>query len=179
MLFTATPLAGLVVVEPEPHADGRGFFARMVCRDEFRERGLNANFVQQSLSYNARKGIVRGLHYQAEPHGEDKLIRVTRGGIFDVTVDLRPDSPTFRRWFGLELSSGNRRAIYVPRGFAHGFQTLTDQAEVFYQMTAPHCPEAARGARWNDPAFAIAWPDPAGAELSGRDGGYADFTLET
>lgn len=153
-------LAGAFIVEPEPAIDERGFFARLFCRREFEERGLTAEFVQSSISFNRRRGTLRGLHFQVAPREEVKLVRCTAGAIFDVIVDLRPDSRTRRGWTAVELSAHNRLTLYVPRGFAHGFQTLTDDAEVLYQISELHSPEHARGIRWNDPALGIAWPLP-------------------
>lgn len=169
MRFTETAIPGAWIIDVEPVEDERGFFARTVCRDEFVRHGLNADFVQQSVSFNRRRGIVRGLHYQAPPHEEEKLVRVTAGAVFDVIVDLRAGSPARGRWLGVELTAANRRALYIPKGVAHGFQTLSDGAEVFYQMTVPYRPDAARGMRWDDPAIGVAWPDAAGAILSERD----------
>ena len=176
MRFTPTPIPGAVLIDLEPHADERGFFARSLCVDEFREHGLDGRMVQQSLSWNPRRGTLRGLHFQAEPHAEDKLVRVTRGAIFDVIVDLRADSATRGHWFGVELSADNRRQIYIPRGLAHGFQTTEDDTEVFYQMSQSYAPEFAAGVRWNDPAFGIEWP-LAPSTMSDRDRSYPDFTL--
>lgn len=175
MKFTATLIPGAFLVEPEPHTDERGFFARTVCRDDFARHGLNGDFVQQSVSWNNRRSILRALHVQAAPHGEEKLVRVTTGSIFDVIVDLRPESPAFKQWVGVELSADNRRALYIPKGVAHGFQTLSDTAEVFYQMTVPFHPASSGGLRWNDPAFGVAWPDPEGAILSARDAALPFF----
>ena len=174
MRFVATGLEGAWVVEVERMDDERGFFARTFCHDEFTARGLKADFVQCNASYNARRSTLRGLHYQASPHEEAKLVRCTRGAIFDAIVDLRRASPTFKRWFGIELSADNHRALYVPEGCAHGFQALQDASEVFYQMSAAYRPEAARGVRWNDPAFGICWPLPDPV-LSARDAAYPDF----
>lgn len=168
MRFTPTPLAGACVVEIEPKADDRGFFARAFCRAEFRDHQLNPEIDQCSISFNASRGTLRGMHFQAVPHEEDKLVRCTAGAIFDVIVDIRRTSPTFGAWFGVELSAANRRQLYVPKGFAHGFLTLGDAAEVFYQISVPFDPAGARGIRWNDPAIGIAWPfDPA--VISPRD----------
>lgn len=158
MKFAPTPLSGAWLIDIEPIADERGFFSRTVCVDQFDQFGLNARFVQQSVSSNLRAGTLRGLHFQAEPHGEDKLVRVTAGAIFDVIVDLRPDSATFGKWFAAELSAANHRQLYIPRGFAHGFQTLADNTEILYQMTAPFHPDAPRGVRWDDPDIGITWP---------------------
>jgi dTDP-4-dehydrorhamnose 3,5-epimerase len=175
LIFTATPLPGVWVIDPEPHADERGLFARTFCADEFARRGLETQFVQCSTSFNARAGTLRGLHYQADPHAEHKLVRVTQGAVFDVVVDLRRDSASFRRWYGVELTAANRRALYIPPGVAHGFQTLADAAEVFYQITPAYVPGAARGVRWDDPAFAVAWPAATARILSDRDRDYPDF----
>lgn len=175
MRFTETELAGAWIVEPEPIADVRGFFARTFDAAEFTRRGLRDAFPQCSVSYNLRAGTLRGMHYQLAPHGEAKLVRCTRGAIYDVIVDLRADSPTRGRWVGAELTAENRRALYVPEGFAHGFQTLADASEVFYQISAPFVPDAARGVRWDDPAFGIAWPHADARVISDRDRAYADW----
>ena len=158
MIFTETPLAGAFVLDIEPLEDERGFFARTVCRDQFAEHGLNGDFVQQSVSWNPFEGTLRGLHFQVAPHEEDKLVRVTRGAIFDVIVDLRVDSPTRGRWIGVELSADNHRQIYVPKGFAHGFQTLVPETEVLYEMTTRFRPGAGGGIRWDDRGLAVEWP---------------------
>jgi|SRR5579871_2998913 len=179
MRFTETPLAGAYVVDVEPHPDERGVFARTFCADDFAGRGLDPRVVQASISFNRRAGTLRGLHYQAAPHGEAKLIRCTAGAIFDVVVDLRPDSPTYTRHFAVALTATDRRALYVPVGFAHGFQTLVDETEVLYQMSTPYAPASARGVRWNDPAFAIAWPPASDRIMSERDRTYPDFDRET
>ena len=177
MKLVPTPLPGAHVVELEPLGDERGWFARTFDAAAFAELGLDARVSQCNTSFNARAGTLRGLHFQAEPHGEAKLVRCTRGAIYDVIVDLRRDSPAFCRWFGIELRAGATASLFVPAGFAHGFQTLTDDVEVSYQMSYHHVPEAARGVRWDDPAFGIEWPPaPAGGRvLSERDAGYADF----
>jgi dTDP-4-dehydrorhamnose 3,5-epimerase len=177
MRFTQTPLSGAWVIEPDLLSDERGWFARTFDVDEFEARGLASGTVQCSASFNARRDTLRGMHYQAEPHGESKLVRCVRGAIFDVAVDLRPESPTFRRWHGVELSAENVYAFCIPAGLAHGFQTLTDNCEVLYQMGHRYVAEAARGVRWNDPAFGIEWPPTAGERtISGRDASYPDFT---
>ncbi|HYM53885.1 MAG TPA: dTDP-4-dehydrorhamnose 3,5-epimerase [Solirubrobacteraceae bacterium] len=176
MRFLETPLPGTWVVELDLLGDQRGWFARTFDAQEFQARGLDPAVVQCNASFNARRGTVRGLHYQAEPHGESKLVRCVRGAVFDVAVDLRPDSPTFCRWHGVELSEENNRAFYIPVGLAHGFQTLADDAEMLYQMGCPYVPEAARGVRWDDPAFGIEWPPAGGLRIvSERDGSYPDF----
>jgi len=174
MIFTQTPLPGVVVIDVEPLEDERGIFARTFCREEFEAHGLSLDAVQCNVSFNRQRGTLRGLHYQAEPHAEAKLIRCTSGAIYDVVVDLRPESATHRGWFGVELSASDRRMLYVPKGLAHGFQTLEDGSEVFYQMSDPYCPAAARGVRYDDPAFAIAWPEPV-LVVSPRDRGFPDF----
>jgi dTDP-4-dehydrorhamnose 3,5-epimerase len=173
--FSATPLAGAFVVEPEPVEDERGLFARTWCRREWQARGLNAELAQCSVSFTTRAGTVRGLHYQAAPHAEAKLVRCTRGRIYDVIVDLRPDSPTFKRWTAVELGADDRRMLYVPEGCAHGFQTLADATEVFYQISAAYDPASQRGVRWDDPAFAIVWPDAPARIVSARDRAFPDF----
>jgi dTDP-4-dehydrorhamnose 3,5-epimerase len=177
MRFIETPLPGAWVIEPEQIGDERGWFARTFDADEFEQRGLNPAVAQCNASFNGLSGTVRGMHYQAEPHGESKLVRCVRGAIFDVAVDLRSDSRTYGRWHGVELSAENRLAFYMPAGLAHGFQTLTDDSEVLYQMGQRYVPEAGRGVRWDDPAFGIEWPEPppAGRTISERDGSYPDF----
>ena len=174
MIFTPTPLPGAIIVEPEPHEDARGLFARTWCRQEFEAHGLETRLAQCSTSFNKRKGTLRGMHYQAAPMAETKLVRCTRGAIFDVIIDLRPDSPTFTRHVAVTLTAENRTALYVPVGFAHGFQTLADDTEVFYQISELYSAEHARGVRWNDPAFAIAWPEDERI-ITERDRTYPDF----
>lgn len=160
MKISSSPLLDAFILDIEPFLDDRGFFARTFCQESLEKLGINCNFIQQSLSWNPHKGTLRGLHYQISPYEEDKLIRVTRGAIYDVIVDLRPQSPTYKKWFGIELSAANHRQLYVPKGFAHGFQTLQPETEVFYQMTVPFEHKAARGIRWNDPTLGIKWPLP-------------------
>ena len=160
MIFRRAALADVIVIEPERIEDERGHFARTWCRDAFAEHGIAADFVQCNTSYNHRRGTLRGLHFQSPPHGEGKLIRCTRGRVFDVAVDVRPGSATRGAWCATELSAGNGRMVYIPAGFAHGFQTLEDASELFYQMSAAHAPEAARGIRWDDPEIGIDWPIP-------------------
>lgn len=174
MKFAESTIPGAYVIDIEPVADERGFFARTFCRTEFDREGLETGFEQTSLSRNKRRGTLRGMHYQAEPHGEVKLVRCSRGRIHDVIVDLRSDSPAYCRWFGVELSEGSCRALYIPRGVAHGFITLEDNAEVTYAISTAFRAESARGVRWNDPAFAIEWPT-APAVMSARDAGYENF----
>jgi dTDP-4-dehydrorhamnose 3,5-epimerase len=158
----------------EKHADHRGFFARTYCEREFEAHGLNSRYVQSSVSFNLRKGTLRGMHFQAAPFQEAKLVRCSRGSIYDVIIDLRLDSSTFKQHYGLELSAENGKMLYVPEGFAHGFQTLEDNSEVFYQISQFYSPEHARGVRWNDTAFGINWP-PAERTILERDQSYADF----
>ena len=174
MIFGSTPLPGAAVVDLERREDERGFFARSFCQREFEALGLDTTVAQCNVSFNRRRGTLRGMHWQAAPHGEAKLVRVTRGALWDVIVDLRPESATYCRWFGVELSAENHRALYIPRGFAHGFQTLVDDVEVFYQMSTSYVPDAQRGVRWDDPAFGIEWPilPPF---LSERDATYPDY----
>jgi len=174
MKFVATELAGAYLIELERLEDERGFFARTFCRDEFAAHGLRSSFVQCNVSFNARKGTVRGMHFQEKPHEEAKLVRCTRGAIYDVIVDIRKGSPTYKLWTAVELTADNGRMLYVPEGLAHGFQTLENNSEVLYQMSEMHHPESARGLRWNDPAFAIRWP-LASPILSERDARFADF----
>ena len=175
MKFTELRLKGAYLLELELIEDERGFFARSWCRDEFREHGLDPALVQCNISFNRRRGTLRGMHYQIAPHAEAKLVRCTQGSIYDVILDLRPESATYCAWTGSDLSAQNRRMLYVPAGFAHGFQTLEDDCEVFYQMSAFHHAPCARGVRWNDPAFSIDWPlrDPV---VSARDASYSDFS---
>lgn len=158
MNFRELSLKGAWLIEPQKLEDERGFFARVFCIEEFRLHGLKANLVQCNISQNQRQGTLRGLHYQAPPHAEVKTVRCTRGAIFDCIVDLRPNSPTYLEWVGVELSDENRCILYVPEGFAHGYQSLTDDSEVFYQTTAAYCKEAERGLRYDDPAIKIRWP---------------------
>lgn len=175
MIIAATPIHGAYVIDIEPLADARGFFSRTVCTDAFARAGLATAFVQQSISFNADKGIVRGMHYQHTPHEEEKLVRVTEGEIWDVLLDLRPHSPNFGQWHAVRLSAANRRAVYIPKGVAHGFQTLAPASEVFYQMTVPYSAQDARGVHWRDPAFNICWPDTEGAIVSQRDSDFPPF----
>ena len=174
MKWTALPLSGAYLVEIQSISDNRGFFARTWCLDEARELGLAVDFPQCSLSYNTRKGTIRGMHYQAPPHAETRLVRCTSGAIYDVLLDLRPDSPTFCKWFATEISAENHKSVYIPTGFAHGFQSLCDHSEVFYQISESYHPDCARGVRWNDIAFSITWPLEA-LILSERDRSFPDF----
>ena len=168
MKFIETPLKGAFVVEPERLKDDRGFFARTFCQREFEKRGLNSNFVQCNISFNKRKGSIRGMHFQATPYEESKLIRCTSGAICDVILDLRQGSETFKQWFSIELTAESRSMLYVPHGFAHGFQTLENNSEVLYQMSEFYYPQSARGVRWNDPQVGIKWLLDV-TEISDRD----------
>lgn len=175
MKLTPAGLAGAWVIELDKLEDDRGFFARTFCKDEFAAHGLKPNFVQCNVSFNARKATLRGMHFQDKPHEEAKLVRCTRGALYDVIVDLRPDSATYKQWVAVEMSADDHRMVYVPEGFAHGFQTLQDATEVFYQMSEMYDAASARGVRWNDPAVSIRWPlaDPI---LSARDAAYPDLS---
>ena len=171
MIFTETPLSGAYIVDMHRAEDERGFFARSFCVEEFAAQGLVAPVSQCSVSFNAKKATLRGLHFQAAPHDEDKLVRCTNGAIFDVIVDVRPKSPTHRQWFGAQLTALNHRALYIPKGFAHGFISMVDRAEVLYMISVPYAAGCARGLRWNDPALGIRWPlQPL--VISGRDAEY-------
>jgi len=175
MIFTETRIRGAWVVELEGSADERGMFARTFDAEEFRRRALNPNVLQCGISFNPLRGTLRGLHYQAQPHGECKLIRCTRGAIFDVLVDVRPASSTYGKWFGVELTPDSGKLVYAPEGVAHGLLTLTDGTEISYQISARYEPPAARGLRWNDPAFAINWPEPVRI-ISEHDRTYPDWS---
>ena len=176
MKFTETSLKGAFIIEPDRIEDERGFFARTFCRQEFEKHGLNPNLVQCSVSFNTKKGTVRGMHYQVKPHEEVRLVHCTHGALYDVILDLRGDySPTFKQWIAVELTAESRKMAYVPGGFAHGFQTLEDNTEVFYQMSEFYHSECARGVRWNDPVFGIQWP-PDDRIISVKDLAYPDFT---
>lgn len=178
MEFTAGPVDGAFVIGLEERTDDRGFFARAFATEEFEARGLDPVVVQANISFNHRRGTLRGMHWQAAPHTETKLVRCTRGAILDVVVDIRPDSPTYLQWMAAELTGDNRRAMYAPKGVAHGYLTLTDAAEVHYQVSHPFSPEADRGARWDDPAFGIDWPfEPV--VISERDAAHPPFPVET
>ncbi len=167
--FEPLKLAGAFLISPEPIEDERGFFARSFCQDEFAAHGLETRITQCNISFNTHRHTLRGMHYQASPHGEVKVVRCTQGAIFDVIVDLRQDSPTRLEWFGVELSAGNRKMLYIPTGFAHGFQTLTPDAEVFYQMSTLYVPESARGIPWDDVDIGIDWPQADQRIVSDRD----------
>ena len=169
MRFTETTLAGAFVIDLELHSDDRGFFARTFCERELTERGLVSSIVQESISFNTLRGTVRGLHFQIAPHAETKTVRCLAGSVFDVIVDLRHDSPTYAKWYAVELSRSNRCALYIPIGFAHGFQTLEKDTELFYQISTAYAPSASRGIRWNDPGLDIDWPMRDGVTVSAKD----------
>ena len=175
MVFHELDLAGAFLIEPERSEDDRGFLARTWCRREFAARGLDHRLSQCSVSFNAHRGTLRGMHYQDPPFAEVKLVRCTRGSVFDVIVDLRRGSPTFTRWASFELTADDHRMLYIPEGFAHGFQTLEDRTEVFYQISEFFDPDSVRGVRWDDPAFGIVWPHAEGRIISEKDRGLPDF----
>ncbi len=174
MIFRESPLAGAFLIEPDKCADERGFFARSYCLEEFGKHGLELPVAQCNVSFNRQRGTLRGMHFQRPPKSEPKLVRCTRGAIYDVVVDLRRDSATYCRWFSAQLTAENHAALFVPTGFAHGFQTLADQCEVFYQMGQFYSAEHAGGVRWNDPAFGVHWPLEV-TSISERDSRYNDF----
>lgn len=177
MIFAPTKLPGATVVELKELRDDRGFFARSWCQREFQEQGLSANVVQANVSYNYRQGTLRGMHYQVSPYEESKLVRCTRGGVYDVIIDLRQGSPTFKQWIGVELTAANHRMLFVPEGFAHGFITLEDDTEVTYQVTQFYHPGSERGVRYNDPLFGIEWPI-AVAVISEKDKSWPDYVAD-
>jgi dTDP-4-dehydrorhamnose 3,5-epimerase len=177
MKFTPTRLNGSFIIDVEPMEDERGFFARSWCADEFLRHGIDPSLSQCSISFNKKRGTLRGMHYQGPPHAETKVVRCTAGSIYDVIVDVRPDSETFKQWISVELSAENNRMIYVPAGFAHGFQSLVEQTEVFYMVSTPYNPESSGSLRWNDPQFAIDWPHEDERVISDRDRNYPDFVL--
>jgi dTDP-4-dehydrorhamnose 3,5-epimerase len=174
MIFKELRLKGAYLIDPEKKEDERGFFTRTFCSKEFQDHGLVDRFVQNNLSYNKKVGTLRGLHYQISPHAEVKLIRCIFGAIYDVIIDLRPESPTFQQWIGVKLNAASRQMFYVPEGFAHGYLTMADYTEVFYQVSAPFSQASERGIRWNDPAFNIKWPISV-AVISGKDKAYPMF----
>ena len=175
MTFTQLNLPGVWLLDADTFVDDRGSFTRLWMPDELAARGLETVVSQCSMASNRRRGTIRGMHYQLAPFEEVKVVRATRGAIFDVAVDLRPDSPTYRQWTGVELSADNRRALYLPRGVAHGYQTLSDDADVLYLISAPYAPNHQRGVRWNDPAFGIDWPLGAPTIINTRDAEYPDY----
>lgn len=175
MLFRETEISGVFLIEPARFEDERGFFAPAFSKQKFEARGLTGSFVENNISYNYRRGTVRGMHYQAAPHGQAKLVRCTRGSAFDVALDLRVSSPTYLKWVGFVLSAENRLMMYLRADVAHGFQTLEDDSEIFYQVSEFYRPEASMGCRWNDPAFKIEWPIPDDCVINTRDANYPDF----
>lgn len=177
MIFRELELKGAFIVALEPITDERGFFARSWCQNEFEQHGLKSNLAQCNISFNERKNTLRGMHFQRAPYAEAKLVRCTAGSIYDVIIDLRPESNTFKQWYGLELTATNRLALYIPEGFAHGFLTLENYSEVFYQMSEFYQPNYAAGVRWNDPSFRITWPVAANdLIISNKDAHYEDFS---
>ncbi len=174
MKFTEMGLNGAYVIEIEKLTDERGFFARSYCRNEFEAQGLTPELVQANVSFNIKKGTLRGMHYQISPYEETKLVRCTRGAIFDAIIDLRPESPTYKKWFGVELTADNYKMLYVPEKFGHGFQTLLDNTEVTYQVSQFYTPGAEKGIRWNDPAIGIDWPIPV-TVMSAKDKNWPEY----
>jgi dTDP-4-dehydrorhamnose 3,5-epimerase len=177
MILTETRLRGVYLIEPRRFEDERGFVAPSFSARQFAAWGMASEFVENNISYNKNRGTLRGIHYQAAPYGQAKLVRCTRGAIFDVAVDLRTDSPTFKQWIGVELSEKNHSMLYLPGDCGHGFQTLVDDTEVFYMVSTPYVLESSRGFRWNDPAFGIEWREVGARILNQRDQEYPDFTL--
>ena len=169
MIFTETKLPGAYIIDIEPREDERGFFSRVWCVNEFKAHNLNTNLLQCNIAYNHKKGILRGMHFQHQPYAEVKLVRCTKGAVFDVIIDLRQDSPTYKEWLGVELAEENHRMLYVPEGFAHGYLTLRDNSELFYQVTQVYSPDAEGGVRWDDPAFGVQWPATANLLISDKD----------
>jgi len=178
MIFTETKLKGVFLIEPERHEDERGFFARSWSPREFEAHGLDSRIVESNISFNKKRGTVRGMHYQAAPYGQAKLVRCTAGAIFDCVIDLRPSSATFRQWLGVELTARNRLMVHVPVGFAHGFQTLENETEVFYEMSHAYVPGSSMGVRWDDPVFGIQWPLEVSV-VNDRDRHYPDYSVRT
>jgi dTDP-4-dehydrorhamnose 3,5-epimerase len=175
MKFSETGLDGAFVIEIEPRLDERGFFSRAWCRREFEAAGIRINFVQANIAFSKNKGTLRGMHFQRAPHAECKLWRCVRGAIFDVMIDLRLNSPTFKKWFGIELTSDNHKMTLIPEGFAHGYLTTADNTEVFYLVSAFYTPEAEGGVRWDDPAFGVRWPMTGNLIISEKDKNWPDF----
>jgi dTDP-4-dehydrorhamnose 3,5-epimerase len=176
MIFTKTNLNDAFLIDIEKIADQRGFFARAWCKKEFEEHGLESQFVQANIAFNNKKRILRGMHYQAAPHEETKLVRCIRGAIYDLIIDLRPESSTFKQSFGVELTPENGKMLYVPKGFAHGYLTLKDDSEVFYQVSQFYAPGSERGIRWDDPAFHLKWPETENLMISEKDRNWQNFT---
>jgi dTDP-4-dehydrorhamnose 3,5-epimerase len=177
VIFKKTGLEGAFIIEPERIEDARGFFARAWCKNEFDTHGLNSRLVQCNISFNKNRDTLRGMHYQATPHEEIKLVRCTKGAIYDAIVDLRQGSPTYLRWIGVELTEQNHKMLYAPEGFAHGYQTLSDNTEVFYHVSQFYSPESERGVRWDDPAFGIKWPETNNVVISEKDKNWPDYLL--
>jgi dTDP-4-dehydrorhamnose 3,5-epimerase len=175
VIFKETKLSGAYVIEPERISDERGFFARTWSQKEFSDQGLISDLLECNISFNRKRGTLRGMHYQRAPNAQAKLVRCTMGAAYDVAIDLRPDSPTFKQWVAVQLSGQNHLMFYIPEGFAHGFQTLEDDTEIFYQMSTGYAPESAQGVRWNDPAFGITWPSELERTIIERDREYSDF----
>ena len=178
MIFIETKLKNAFIIEPERIEDHRGFFARAWCKNEFKKYGLNTRVVQCNLSFNKHQGTIRGMHYQESPHEETKIVRCTRGGIFDVIIDLRRESATYLRWIGVELTAENRKMIYVPEGFAHGYQTLENNTEVFYQTSQFFTPESERGLSWDDPTIAIEWRKFENPVISEKDRNWQEYLAD-
>lgn len=178
MIFNETELKGAYIIDIQPIRDNRGYFSRAMCKREFDQFGLMSCFVQANLTYSPRRGTLRGFHYQVAPFEEVKLVRCTRGAIYDVIIDLRPDSPTFEQWRATELSADNHKTIYIPAGFAHGYQALLDDTEVYYQVGEFYTPEYDRGIRWNDATFAVQWPITPPPILSEKDQHWPDYVRE-
>ncbi|MEO1644776.1 MAG: dTDP-4-dehydrorhamnose 3,5-epimerase [Chloroflexota bacterium] len=176
MRLTETNIAGVYIIDIERISDDRGFFARSFDVATLAEHGLHTDYPQCNISFNAKRGTLRGMHYQADPHGEVKIVRCTMGRLYDVALDMRPESVTYKQWVGVELSAENHRMLYLPTGIAHGFQTLEDATEVFYMMGTVYHPQSARGVRWNDSAFSIQWRDIEPRIMSDKDRAYEDFT---
>ncbi|MDR4506240.1 MAG: dTDP-4-dehydrorhamnose 3,5-epimerase [Candidatus Scalindua sp.] len=175
MIFTETKLKGAFIIEPEKLKDERGFFARIWCKKEFEAHGLNTRLVQTNVAFNKKKGVLRGMHYQVTPYEETKLIRCTEGAIYDVIIDLRESSPTYKQWIGVELTQDNYKMLYVPECFAHGYQTLQDNTEVSYQVSQFYAPNSEQGIRWNDPSFTIQWPEAKEKIISVKDQRWPDY----
>ena len=175
MIFKETKLKGAYIIEPERLEDTRGFFARAWCKKEFEAHGLNSGLVQCNISFNKKSYTLRGMHYQSPPYKETKLVRCTMGAIYDVIIDLRSESPTYKHWVGVKLTEENHRMLYVPENFAHGYQTLRDNTEVFYQVSQSYSPEFERGVRWNDPSFNIKWPEAEKSIISEKDHMWSDY----
>jgi dTDP-4-dehydrorhamnose 3,5-epimerase len=175
MIFRKTNLKGVFIIELEKHKDDRGYFARTWCENEFKANGLNSKLAQANTALSVQKGTLRGMHYQIAPYEETKIIRCIRGSVFDVVIDIRPDSITYCQWLGIELSSENHTMLYVPEGFAHGYKTLRNNSEVFYLVSQFYTPDAERGIRWDDPAFSIKWPETSDLIISEKDKNWPDY----